>query len=99
MLLSEVHKALFLLFYFLFLLYLKNGGGGGDVAPAARVATGRGCVSGGYLGRRIPCGTTNPSWATLILWSRGSLALIMHLGAWNGREIEVYPRMRFAALS
>ena len=25
--LNEVHKALFLLFYFLFLLYLKNGAG------------------------------------------------------------------------
>ena len=24
--LSEIHKTLFLLFYFLFLLYLKNGG-------------------------------------------------------------------------
>ena len=57
--LSEVHKALFLLFCFLFLLYLKNRGG--DVAPAARVATGKGCVSGGYLGRGTPCGTTNPS--------------------------------------
>ena len=56
--LSEVHKALFLLFCFLFLLYLKNRGG--DVAPAARVATGKGCVSGGYLGRGMPCGTTNP---------------------------------------
>ena len=57
--LSEVHKALFLLFCFLFLLYLKNRGG--DVAPAVRVATGRGCVSGGYLGKGMPCGTTNPS--------------------------------------
>ena len=26
--LGEVHKILFLLFYFLFLLYLKNAGGG-----------------------------------------------------------------------
>ena len=60
--LGEVHKVLFLLFYFLFLLYLKNGGGGGeDVAPAVRVATGRGCVSGGYLGRWMPSRTTNPS--------------------------------------
>ena len=59
--LSEVHKALFLLFCFLFLLYLKNGGGGEDVAPVARVATGRGSVSGEYFGRGMPCGTTNPS--------------------------------------
>ena len=59
--LGEVHKALFLLFCFLFLLYLRNWGGGGDVAPGARVAIGRGCVSGGYLGRGMPCGTTNPS--------------------------------------
>ena len=60
--LGEVHKTLFLLFYFLFLLYLKNeGGGGGDVAPAARVATCKGSVSGEYLGRGMPCGTTNPS--------------------------------------
>ena len=58
--LGEVHKALFLLFCFLFLLYLKNGGGE-DVAPAARVATGRGCVNGGYLGRWMSCGTINPS--------------------------------------
>ena len=58
--LGEVHKALFLLFCFL--LYLKNGGGGRgeDVAPAARLATGRGCVSGGYLGIGMPSGTTNP---------------------------------------
>ena len=60
--LGEVHKILFLLFYFLFLLYLENGGGGGeDVALAARVATGRGSVSGEYLRRGMPCGTTNPS--------------------------------------
>ena len=60
--LGEVHKALFLLFCFFFLLYVKNWGGGGeDVAPTARVATGRGCVSGGYLGKGMPCGTTNPS--------------------------------------
>ena len=58
--LSEVHKTLFLLFCFLFLLYLKNGGGG-DVAPAARVATGSGWVNGEYLGRGMPSGTTNPS--------------------------------------
>ena len=32
-------------------------------------------------------------------WSRGSLALITHLGAWNAREMGVYPRMRCAALS
>ena len=57
--LGEVHKALFLLFCFLFLLYLKNRGE--DVAPAARVATGKGSVSGEYLGRGMPCGTTNPS--------------------------------------
>ena len=55
---GEVHKTLFL-----FLLYLKNGGGGGgeDAAPAVRVATGRGSVSGEYLGKGMPCGTTNPS--------------------------------------
>ena len=58
---GEVHKILFLLFYFLFLLYLKNREGGEDVALAARVATGRGSVSGEYLGRGMPCGTTNPS--------------------------------------
>ena len=59
---GEVHKTLFLLFYFLFLLYLENWGGGGeDVAPVARVATGRGSVSGEYLGRGMPYGTTNPS--------------------------------------
>ena len=63
--LSEVHETLFLLFCFLFLLYLENAGGGGgggeDVAPAARVIIGRGSVSGEYLGRGMPCGTTNPS--------------------------------------
>ena len=32
-------------------------------------------------------------------WSRGSLAFITHLGAWNAREIGVYPRIRCAALS
>ena len=60
--LGEVHKALFLLFYFLFLLCLKNlGGGGEDVAPTARVVIGNGYVSGEYLGRGMPSGTTNPS--------------------------------------
>ena len=61
---GEIHKILFLLFCFLFLLYLENAGGGGwgeDVVPAARVITGRGSVSGEYLGRGMPCGTTNPS--------------------------------------
>ena len=58
---GEVHKTLFLLFYFLFLLYLENGEGGGNVASAARVAMGRGSVSGEYLRRGMPCGTTNPS--------------------------------------
>ena len=32
-------------------------------------------------------------------WSRGSLVLITHLGAWNAREMGVYPRIRCAALS
>ena len=32
-------------------------------------------------------------------WSRGSLAFITHLGAWNVREMDVYPRIRCAALS
>ena len=32
-------------------------------------------------------------------WSRGSLALITHLGAWNAREMGVYPRIMCAALS
>ena len=58
---GEVYKTLFLLFCFLFLLYLKNEGGGEDVTPAAKVATGKGSVSGEYLGRGMPCGTTNPS--------------------------------------
>ena len=59
---SEVHKILFLLFCFLFLLYLKNlEGGGEDVASDARVAIGNGWVSGEYLGRGMPSGTTNPS--------------------------------------
>ena len=58
---GEVHKTLFLSLYFLFLLYLENQRGGEDVAPIARVAMGRGSVSGEYLGRGMPCGTTNPS--------------------------------------
>ena len=58
---GEVHKILFLLFCFLFLLYLENAGGGGEDVPVARVITGRGFVSGEYLGRGMPCGTTNPS--------------------------------------
>ena len=40
---------------------MGGGGEGGDVAPAARVATGRGSVSGEYLGREMPYGATNPS--------------------------------------
>ena len=32
-------------------------------------------------------------------WSRGSLALITNLGAWNAREMGLYPRIRCAALS
>ena len=32
-------------------------------------------------------------------WSRGSLAFITHLGAWNAREIDVYPRIKCASLS
>ena len=35
----------------------------------------------------------------LLRWSQGSLAFITHLGAWNAREIGVYPRIRSAALS
>ena len=35
----------------------------------------------------------------LIRWSRGSLAFITHLGAWNAWEIGVYPRIRCTALS
>ena len=31
--------------------------------------------------------------------SRGSLAFITHLGAWNAQKIGVYPRIRWAALS
>ena len=59
---GEVHKTLFLLFYFLFLLYLKKGEGGGeDAAPAVRVATDRGSVRGGYLRRGMPYGTMSPS--------------------------------------
>ena len=58
---GEVHKTLFLLFCFLFFLYMKNEKGGEDVALVARVATGRGFMSGEYLGRGMPCGTTNPS--------------------------------------
>ena len=61
--------------------------GGEDAALAVRVATGRGSVRGGYLGRGITCGTMNPSYATLILWSQGSLALITHDGAWNTRDM------------
>ena len=42
-------------------MLFRSMGKGGDVTPTARVATGRGCVSGGYLGRGMPTGTTNPS--------------------------------------
>ena len=45
------------------LLLEKRGWGGGRgevVALAANVATGRGSVNGEYLGRGMPCGTTNP---------------------------------------
>ena len=34
-----------------------------------------------------------------MLWSRGSLAFMTHLGAWNAREMGVYLRIRCAALS
>ena len=36
-------------------------GGGEDVAAAARLAMGSGSVSGEYLGKGTPWGTTNPS--------------------------------------
>ena len=32
-------------------------------------------------------------------WSRGSLALITHLGAWNAREMGLNPRMRCVAFN
>ena len=73
--------------------------GEGDGTPAERVATGSGWVSGVCMGRGMPSGTTNPSYATLMRWSRGSLALITHLGAWNAREMGVYLRMRCTALN
>ena len=73
--------------------------GEGDGTPAERVATGNGWVNGVFMGRGMPSGTTNPSEATLMQWSRGSLALITHLGAWNVQEMGVYPRIRCAALS
>ena len=57
---GEVHKTLFLLFSFFFLLYLENRGGG-NVAAAAKLATGTDSMSGEYLGRGMPWGTTNPS--------------------------------------
>ena len=70
-----------------------------DGTPAERVATGSGWVNGVLVGSGMPLGTTNPSYATLMRWSRGSLALITHLGVWNTREMGVYPRIRCAALS
>ena len=73
--------------------------GEGDGTPTERVATGSGWVNDVLVGSGTPLGTTNPSKATLMRWSRGSLALITHFGAWNAREMGVYPRMRCAALS
>ena len=70
-----------------------------DGTPAERVATGSGWVNGVLVGNGMPLGTTNLSYATLMRWSRGSLALITHLGAWNTREMGMYPRIRCAALS
>ena len=58
---GEVNKTFLLSFNFLFLLYLVNGRGGGDVAATTRLATGSDSVYGEYLGRGMPCGTTNPS--------------------------------------
>ena len=73
--------------------------GEGDGTPAKKVATCSGWVNGVLVGSGTPSRTTNPSKATLMRWSRGSLALITYLGAWNAREMGVYPRMRCAALS
>ena len=70
-----------------------------DGTLAKRVATGSGWVNGILVGSGMPLGTTNPLYATLMRWSRGSLALITHLGAWNTWEMGVYPRIRCAALS
>ena len=71
----------------------------GDGTPAERVATSSGWVNGVLVGSGTPSGTTNPSKATLMRWSRGSLALITHLEAWNAREMGVYPRIRCVTLS
>ena len=56
-------------------------------------------MNGVLVGSGMPSETTNPSEETLMQWSRGSLALITHLGAWNAQEMGVYPRIRCAALS
>ena len=65
-------------------------------AFTAGVPTKSGWVNGVPLGMRIPSGTMNPSWATLMRWSRRSLAFITHLGAWNAKEMGVYPRIMCA---
>ena len=62
-------------------------------APTEGMPTKSGWVNGVPLGIGIPLGTMNPSWATLIRWSQGSLAFITHLGAWNAKEMSVYPRI------
>ena len=56
-------------------------------------------MNGVLVGSGMPSETTNPSEETLMQWSRGSLALITHLGAWNALEMGVYPRIRCTALS
>ena len=56
-----------------------------------------GYIKGVPSGIGTPSGMTNPSKATLIRGRRGSLAFITHLGAWNPRDIGLYPRITCAA--
>ena len=57
------------------------------IGVVAKVPFGRGTVA------RVPSGTgpvtRKPRTAMLIRWSRGSFALIMHLGAWKLLDIGV----------